>query len=171
MNQDELQVTRVKPFQWRELKAIRLEALRAEPAVFGASFEEAVVRPDDYWQHRITDSGSVHLIARAGRRPIGMVGAYLGPNDGEQDVAIVFGMYVTKEYRGRGAGRLLLGSLIDHVVTWFPEITTVRLWVGPEQTAAYRLYQAIGFHVLANAGSGAHPTGQLPPEIMMERPV
>jgi hypothetical protein len=69
-----------------------MEALRSEPAAYSSSYEETLVRPDQQWWRRLANDQSVHLLARAQNRPIGMVGGYLGSDEGDDSVAVVFGM-------------------------------------------------------------------------------
>ena len=124
----DVSVVALGPQDWRDLRAIRLEALRSEPAAFSSSYEETLAWSDEDWRRRLTSDHRLHLLARAQNRPIGIVGGYLGSDEGDESVAVVFGMYVTREHRGKGIGRLLLTSLIDRLSA-FPGITTIRLGV------------------------------------------
>jgi 8-oxo-dGTP diphosphatase len=142
-----ISVVALGPQDWRDLRAIRLEALRSEPTAFSSSYEETLARPDDDWQRRLANTQSLHLVAQTQGVPIGMVGAYLGSDDGDHSVAVMFGMYVTQAHRRRGVGRLLVRSLIDRVAA-HPGITTIRLWVSEAQHPARRLYEALGFRVV-----------------------
>lgn len=160
MNAGDTVVVTLRPHHWRDLKALRLEALQREPAAFSSTYEETVIRPDGHWRDRLADPLSVLFMAYGEGRPIGMVGGRLGADDGDRTVAGVFSMYVTAEQRGKGVGGSLLHTLIDHVSA-DPEIVTVRLNVRVEQAAACRLYESHGFRVV-----GADPDG----ELIMERP-
>lgn len=169
MPSEDVQIARLGPDDWRELKTIRLEALRREPAAFSSTFAESVTRRDENWRQRLANPGSVTVIARNRGRPIGMAGAIFGA-DGEPHVAMIFGMYVTAAQRGQGVGRMLLSWLVEEIAAR-PEIRTIRLWVTPTQRAARRLYASLGFREMANPdrskldGPGAHE------EIAMERAV
>ena len=147
MCKDPISVVALGPEDWRDLRAIRLEALRSEPTAFSASYQETLARPDEDWRRRLSNNQSLHLVAKTQGLPIGMVGAYLSSDNGDQSVAVVFGMYVTQEHRRRGAGRLLLHSLIDRLAAQ-PGITTIRLWVREAQHPARRLYESVGFRVV-----------------------
>src|SRR5215216_3698054 len=102
--EESISVVVLGPRDWRDLRAIRLEALRSEPAAFSSSFEETLTWSDEDWRRRLTNEPRLHLLARVQNRPIGMVGGYLGSDDGDESVAMVFGMYVTSEQRGKGIG-------------------------------------------------------------------
>jgi ribosomal protein S18 acetylase RimI-like enzyme len=152
---------------WRDLRAIRLEALRSEPAAYSSSFEETLARSDEHWQQRLASDHSVHLLARAQSRPIGMVGGYLGSDEGDESVAVVFGMYVAREYRGRGIGRLLLSSLIDRLSA-LPQISTIRLGVTETQDPARALYESMGFQVIGKTEEGIVVDDRQVDELIME---
>jgi ribosomal protein S18 acetylase RimI-like enzyme len=152
---------------WRDLRAIRLEALRSEPAAYSSSFEETLARSDEHWQQRLASDHSVHLLARAQSRPIGMVGGYLGSDEGDESVAVVFGMYVAREYRGQGIGRSLLSSLIDRLSA-FPQICTIRLGVTETQDPARALYESMGFQVIGKTEEGIVVDDRQVDELIME---
>jgi ribosomal protein S18 acetylase RimI-like enzyme len=164
-----VEIARLGPNDWPELKIIRLEALQREPAAYSSTYADSVHRPDEDWRRRLVLPGSVTLVARSDGLPIGMAGAILGV-DGEREVAMIVGMYVNAAHRRRGVGRLLLRALLAEIAA-HPEITTTRLWVTPTQEAARRFYASLGFREIANPdssmleGPGAHE------EIAMERPV
>jgi GNAT superfamily N-acetyltransferase len=161
-----VEIAKLAPDDWRELKTIRLEALGRNPAAFSSKFADWVNRPEEDWRKRLELPGSVTLVARSRGRPVGMAGAILGADD--HQVAIIVGMYVNAVSRGQGVGRMLLHALIAEI-TAQPEITTIRLWVTPTQHAARQLYASLGFRVVENPdrsmldGTGAHE------EIAMER--
>src|SRR5690348_982826 len=82
-------VRKLSPEEWPVYRALRLEALRAEPHAFAASYETNTARPNEYWQGRLqdaeTDPRRTLLFAFDGEEAVGMVGAY--PNeDGEVEV-------------------------------------------------------------------------------------
>jgi ribosomal protein S18 acetylase RimI-like enzyme len=144
-----------------------LEALRWEPAAYSSTYEETIARPDEHWRQRLANDRNVHLLARAQGRPVGMVGGYLGSDDGDDSVAVVFSMYVNEDHRGRGIGRLLLTSLIDRLST-FPNITTIRLGVTETQEPARRLYESMGFQVVGKTAEGIVVDDRRYDELIME---
>ena len=163
----DVSVAALEPLGWRELRAIRLEALRSEPTAFSSSYEETLAWSDEDWRRRLENDHRLHLLARAGSCPIGIVGGYLGSDEGDDSVAVVFGMYVTGEHRGKGIGRLLLTSLIDRL-TSFPQITTIRLWVTQTQDPARRLYESVGFQVVGKAEESIVVNDRQYDELIME---
>jgi len=165
--EESISVVALGPRDWQDLRAIRLEALQSEPAAYSSSYQETLSRSDEHWQQRLTNDHSVHLLARALGRPIGMVGGYLGSDEGDDSVAVVFGMYVTSEYRGRGIGRLLLTTLIDRLSA-FPQISTIRLWVTETQVPARALYESMGFRVVGKTEEGIVVNDRRYEELIME---
>ena len=163
----ETSVVALRPQDWRDLRAIRLEALRSEPAAYSSSYEETLDWPDEEWRRRLTSDHSMVLLARVLTRPIGMVGGYLGSDEGDDSVGVVFGMYVTAEHRGKGIGRLLLTSLIDRLSA-FPQITTIRLGVTETQEPARRLYESVGFQVVGTTEEGLVVDDRRYEELIME---
>ena len=146
---------------------MRLEALRSEPAAFSSSYEETLAWSDDDWRRRLANDHRLHLLAKVQNRPVGIVGGYLGSDEGDESVAVVFGMYVTREHRGRGIGRLLLTSLIDRLSA-FPQISTIRLWVTQTQDPARALYESMGFRIVGKTDDGIVIDGQQYDELIME---
>jgi len=142
--QDQLQAPRIEhlpPERWRDYKALRLEALRTNPDAFGARYESAIERPDDWWIGHL-EAVSNHpnrtiFFATFEDRLVGMAGAY--PEEDPRNVNIV-GMYVTPSWRGRGVGRALLQAVVDRV-----QAEEVRLCVNGDQEGAVKLYESFGF--------------------------
>src|SRR5215204_2341054 len=153
MEAESISVVALGPRDWRDLRAIRLEALRSEPAAFSSSYEESLAWSDEDWRRRLTNDHRLHLVARVQNYPIGIVGGYLASDEGDDTVAVVFGMYVTREHRGKGIGRLLLTSLIDRLSS-FPQISTIRLGVTQTQNPARTLYESVGFQVVGKTEEG-----------------
>ncbi|MCC2629035.1 MAG: family N-acetyltransferase [Thermomicrobiales bacterium] len=166
-NDRDVSVVVLGPRDWWDLRAIRLEALRSEPAAYSSSYEETLAWSAEDWRRRLANDRSVLLFARAQNRLIGMVGGYLGSDEGDDSVAVVFGMYVAREHRGRGIGRLLLTSLIDRLAA-FPQIITIRLGVTETQDPARRLYESVGFQVVGKTEEGIVVNERQYDELVME---
>jgi ribosomal protein S18 acetylase RimI-like enzyme len=166
-NDQEVSVVALGLRDWQDLRAMRLEALRTEQAAYSSTYEETLVWSDEDWRRRLTSDHRLHLIARAHNRPIGIVGAYLGSDEGDESVAVVFGMYVTREHRGKGIGRLLLTSLVKRLSA-IPHISTIRLGVTETQTPARRLYESVGFQVVGKAEEGIVVDDRQYDELIME---
>jgi len=63
-NDLDVSVATLGPQDWRDLRAIRLEALQSEPAAYSASYEEVIARLDEEWRRRPAANHNVHLLAK-----------------------------------------------------------------------------------------------------------
>jgi ribosomal protein S18 acetylase RimI-like enzyme len=140
--------TRLDPSAWRDYRTLRLMALRTDPHAFEASIAEQRALPDAWWRDRLREAafcrGVWLLFAKQEERLVGMIGAHAseGPL-----VADINGVFVTPEARGRGIGDALMRAML-HEMGQDPAIQRVRLYVNASQTAAVRLYERSGFHLV-----------------------
>lgn len=133
---------------------LRLRALREHPRAFGPSYEEirAVherLRPPialDIWTiDDVKDCGEdVILVAEAGGALCGFIGMERDRFEKSRHRVTVRGTYVADEVQGRGAGKKLLGGLIDRARA-MPGVDTLKLEVTVGQDAAIALYESAGF--------------------------
>jgi RimJ/RimL family protein N-acetyltransferase len=133
-----VEVRRVDPSQWRELRDIRLRALADAPYAYATTYEESVARPDSYW-HGMA-AAPAWVACREDGRWVGLVRAAVEA----EGVAQLLSMWVDPAARQAGVGRALVGA----VVAWAreqPGVTEVRLWVVEDNPAAHALYRASGF--------------------------
>jgi ribosomal protein S18 acetylase RimI-like enzyme len=133
-----------------EFHALRLRALRDNPEAFGSTYAEEVDTP--------LDTVAARLESGAPERPSVVLGAAAtpgGPLVGSaacvrealikaRHRAVIGGMYVAPEARGRGAGRALLEALVAHAVAW-GGVEQITLTVVTDNVAARALYLARGF--------------------------
>jgi ribosomal protein S18 acetylase RimI-like enzyme len=140
-----LPIRRVAADQWRELRALRLEALEAAPDAFGEPFAEAAQRPDDYWQAKasrdaLSPASALFVALDPWReRLVGMAGAYIADTDDE--IAWIFSVYVTPAYRGTAGG---VGEpVMNATVEWLrgTGVQAVRLKVYQDNARAVALYR------------------------------
>lgn len=143
---------RIAAHQWRELRTLRLEALRTDPEAFGDTFAEAVRRPDEYWRGKAARDASSPMsgmfVAPDPRqerpeRLVAMAGAFIV--EAEPEIAWVMSVYVTPEFRGAadGAGR----AVMDATVEWLrgTGAEAVRLKVFEDNARAVAFYRRLGF--------------------------
>lgn len=143
-----IQIITLQKERWRDYKEIRLEALREEPHAFGTSFSDAEQRPDFYWIERIEESlegkTDYMLFAECDGRLVGILGAYFHKTPETQKSGHLWGMYVQKEFRGKGVGSQLMKSMLKKLQQ-ISILEKVSLLVNQEQTAAVNLYKQLGF--------------------------
>ena len=124
-------------------RKLRLEALRESPRAFGDTLESIERKGADYWNALTQRVCSVDamVVALDGERPIGMI---YGLRDQQIRQGARLGAdWVDTQYRRRGAGRLLVHSVIAWAQTH--GFAMARLWVGHEEAAAIALYERCGF--------------------------
>ncbi|MFJ1750849.1 GNAT family N-acetyltransferase [Streptomyces sp. NPDC088116] len=144
----------VRADEWAKAKELRLAALQdpAAPVAFLTTYEEALERPDSFWQQTGTGgqfiaeapdgtwSGSVAvLIEKAGETDFMEITA-------DQAQGHLVGVYVRPEQRGTG----LIGELVAAALDWAwsvrePRAARVRLFVHEENPRALAAYRKLGF--------------------------
>ena len=171
----------IRADEWREVKALRLAALRDElaPMAFLESYDDAALRPDEFWQDRargsgtdagddagvrqfvaVTDDGTwvgtaTVLVERAG--DVDFTGAVVPESGGH-----VVGVFLDPGHRGRG----LLGRLLGAATDWAQArgLSRARLHVHVDNGRARRAYEKAGFR-----DTGARITTVAGPELEMAR--
>ena len=111
------------------------------PEAFTESYEEASVRPNEYWVEQLSgervffggyaDSGIVGSVNFA--REKGLKSEHRG---------WLLGMYVAPHMRGSGLAQALIEALFEHARN---HVIQVHLGVSAGNTAAIRLYERMGF--------------------------
>jgi RimJ/RimL family protein N-acetyltransferase len=126
---------------------LRLEALEQEPHAFGDSAAEHRARNIEATAARLRATSthdSFVLGAFTEDRLIGTVGLLRRSNVKTRHKATVWGVYVTRDYRGKGVARALFAELI-RMARAQPDLEQVILKVGAHDNAAKRLYLSLGF--------------------------
>jgi RimJ/RimL family protein N-acetyltransferase len=171
----------IRAHEWREVQALRLEALQDEaaPIAFLESYAEIQTRPDEFWQARAhaassdagPDAGARQFIA------VDESGHWVGSavaiveEPGGQDLAgrtiaassgQIVGVYLRPDHRGRG----VMQELFEGVLHWMRErgLLSARLYVHLDNVRARAAYEKSGFR--ATGASFRGPAGE---EIEMAR--
>lgn len=131
---------------WRGYRALRLEALKAEPAAFGSSYEEEAALPESEWRRRM----STALFAMDGGVPVGMASYVVGTRVKTKHVAHIYGVYVKPEHRGMGIGGALLRAALGKIKEG-AGVVKVQLSVNPDMVPAVKMYEREGFVVQMRA--------------------
>jgi ribosomal protein S18 acetylase RimI-like enzyme len=129
--------------QWQRL---RLEALRAHPTAFAASYEEAARQDLADFAARIPppEGRSVLFGAFHGGILSGSTGVHVHETLKQRHKAQLWGMYVAPSVRRHGVGASLLRTAIDHAKT---RVAVLQLVVNLDNVAARALYRRFGFEV------------------------
>jgi GNAT superfamily N-acetyltransferase len=129
-----------------DFQAIRLRALRESPDAFGSTLAEEQERTTGELAARLSDpeAGFVLGAAEAGGPLVGIAGCRRESGRKRRHTAIVWGMFVAPEARGRGVGGELLDAVIARSRDW-DGIEQLTLTVVPDVPAARALYLSRGF--------------------------
>jgi ribosomal protein S18 acetylase RimI-like enzyme len=126
---------------------IRLEALESDPEAFTASAEDHRTLTVEDVAARLVPSDPVNNFvvgAFAGERLVGTAGFYRDKGLKERHKGHVWGVYLAREARGKGAGREMMRAVLDRAVR-LPGLEQIKLAVGSTQHAAAKLYRSLGF--------------------------
>ncbi|MCG6499536.1 N-acetyltransferase [Kitasatospora sp. A2-31] len=133
---------------WRELRAIRLEALRDSPKAFGESFAEAAARDDAHWQAKAAagaTSGDSALFVARDRSGAWVGVAGVAPIPAVPDHAHVHGVYVSPAHRGpHGPAVALMDAAIDFARK-HTGAARLTLGVHEDNPRARAFYRRLGF--------------------------
>jgi ribosomal protein S18 acetylase RimI-like enzyme len=125
---------------WR----LRLDALKNEPASFGATFEESVDKTLAEVVKQLKATEDSFVMGAFAPHLVGMVGLYRRNGLKLRHKGNIWGMYVAPEGRGKGIGRALIQALVAHVVS-LSSYEQLVLTVVTTNEVARRLYLSLGF--------------------------
>lgn len=129
---------------------LRLEALIAEPAAFGASAEEHRSTTVAAAATRIAPNANGFLIgAFVAGHLRGMVGFARETSLKRRHKGMVWGVYVAPELRGRGVGKRLLEELLRRA-RLLPGLERILLAANAADPAATKLYKSLGFRTFGH---------------------
>jgi len=144
------------------LRALRLEALSADPGAFCTTYDRELARTTADWQRWLTPGATFILDGLGGAKCL-VAGQ---PDATDPAVVHLMAMWVHPAIRGAGAA----DELVAAVVAWAVSVdaTTVRLDVFQDNTRARRFYERLGFRETGES-SGQQRDGRN--EVRMERGV
>ncbi len=163
-----VKIIKLSPQHWAKYKAIRLEALKSDPIAFADIYDNAVVNEDSYWKKRLINPEQIWLFAEFDSHIVGMIGAYLKDNNQPSESAAIVGVYVSKNYRGKGICKKLMNQVLEDISkTGF--IKKVKLWVAETQNSARKLYEKSGFKYIGKDKKNIEHNGKVYEEFIMEK--
>ncbi|MEU9828487.1 GNAT family N-acetyltransferase [Micromonospora chersina] len=142
-------VRRIEPGEWRELRALRLAALRVSPTAFGTSYADAAALTDEAWRQQAARSATsptsaMFVAAAEDGRWVGMASS--APLEDVPGHAHIHGVYVAPAHRGRPAG--LATRLMEIAIRWArdnTDATWLTIGVHEDNHRAHAFYRRIGF--------------------------
>lgn len=133
-------IRRLKVEDAASFKAIRLEALRANPELLRSTFELEDKLDVAWFAGRLQNA---HVIgAFRNDELVGTAGFAIQDGQPNAHKGRLFGMYVSPTSRNLGVGRLLLNAVLDAARE---SVELIQLSVVRENRPARQLYESVGF--------------------------
>jgi ribosomal protein S18 acetylase RimI-like enzyme len=142
-----VEIRRLAAADAAEFQALRLRGLLESPEAFGSTHADEVDRPLDAVAAQLGDPAKGFVLGaalEAGGPLVGLTGCYRESARKRRHVAVIWGMFVSPEARGRGVGGALLDAALAGAAAW-EGVEQVTLTVVTEKVAARALYVSRGF--------------------------
>jgi ribosomal protein S18 acetylase RimI-like enzyme len=137
-------IRRLGPTDVAPYRALRLAALAAEPAAFGADHDEEAARPDAWFAATLAGNAVFGAEAEDGAL-LGLAGLGVERVRKRAHLGTLWGVFVRPEARGRGLARALVAAALEEARA--RGLAQVQLGVGVANRPALALYTALGFAV------------------------
>ena len=143
-------VRRMTAGEWRELRTIRLEAVRDTPTAFSSSYAELAAHPDVYWQERAavegtSDNGATFVACDRNNDWVGS--ASVEPLTEVPDHAHLHAVFVRAGHRGpTGLGARLVEAAVRFAEQHI-DVSRLTLGVHENNARALAFYLRIGFRM------------------------
>lgn len=162
-----MHIRRLTPSDAAIFQAFRLAALQDAPTAFGSSFQEEKDFPASVIEGRLAlkpDRGPFG--AFQGEELVGLVALGRENMKNLAHKALVWGMYVKPEHRGKGIAKALLQEALS-LARSVPELRQVNLNVNASNASAIRLYESFGFKSFGREPGAMFINGELHDELHM----
>lgn len=153
-----VEIRRVVPGDWADVKAIRLDMLLDTPSAYITTFEQAAAFPDEVWIERCEDGATGDVQATYlgfdGDDVVAMGVGFRRPqqqNRGTSDMLVIVSVFVAPTHRGSGVADRLMAAIEDWGRSWGARL--VALGVTETNDRAKAFYERIGYQ----------PTGERTP--------
>jgi RimJ/RimL family protein N-acetyltransferase len=162
-----MRIRRLTPADANAFQALRLAALKDTPSAFGSSYEEEKDFPTATIQGRLAEkSDRGPFGAFEDDALVGLVALGRERMNKLAHKALIWGMYVKPEARGKGVGRALLLEALS-LARSVPDVKQVNLCVSASNAGAIRLYESAGFKAFGHEPGAMFINGELHDEIHM----
>ncbi|MCF3638565.1 GNAT family N-acetyltransferase [Rhizobium sp. TRM95111] len=158
-----LSIRRLAAGDVETFRALRLEALRCEPAAFASTAAEWEALDADGWRRWIADA--TLLAAHLDGEPVGLMGFMRQRASKMAHRASVVMVYVRPEHRGTGLAEALLSDLCAEAAC--DGVVQLELAVTAENGRAVDFYRRAGFAEIGRIPGGFRHEGREIDEILM----
>ena len=161
------------PADAENVRLLRLEALAAHPAAFGADLEQNQKQSVEDWAERIAayqrEETGLILVAEVGSQLVGMCGLARGNSPKTRHTSFIWGVFLQADWRGQK----LIDQLIAGCLHWagLHAITVVNLGVSVSNIPAIRAYLRFGFSVYGVEPMALYVDGVYIDELLMTKRV
>ncbi len=168
-----MRIIKLNAKDWQKYKDIRIEALESEPLAYAKTPKESLAEPDCYWRERLelseNISGNSKYFVEVDSKIVGMADVVIeNKKEKIKHIANIYGVYISKPYRGRGYGKKLLKTVLKEIEKR-KEIRKVKIGVNPIQKAALTLYKSLGFKEVGTFKDELKVDGKYYDEIVLEK--
>lgn len=147
-------------------RALRLEALRAEPGAFASGYDRWAMLPEAEWVRRLAQPV---LAVFDGADPVGLAGLLIEDNPRTAHRGKVVMVYVRASHRGRGVADALFAALEAEARTL--GLRQLELLVVAENARAIAFYRRRGFAAVGRLPAAFVNDGAAVDEVMMVLPL
>jgi ribosomal protein S18 acetylase RimI-like enzyme len=158
------EIVELPPERWKNLRRLRLEALKTESRAYESAYEEEKDLAREIWEVRT----SRILFALVDNIPIGLIRYDFETHCKTVHIANIYSLYVVKEYPNQGVANQLITSVLEKIQE-NKAIRKVKLTVNPVQEYAVRLYQRHGFNVVGTYNDEIRIDDRYYDELIMEK--
>ncbi len=145
---NDIRLITLDPNEWKAYKQIRLEALKNEPDAFARTYDEERDKKDEVWKERLEEAQNnnkvVLLFVQYNNRIVGMGGLFYTHE--HSPLVEIWGIYINKEFRGKGLGKVLITNLITKAKK-NKKTKKLKIEVNSANIPAIRLYLRLGFNI------------------------
>lgn len=145
---------------------LRHRALSEEPDAFGTSVAEHEAMAESEQRSRLEAPNSLVLGVFMEGRLVGCAGLLRKAQEKTRHKALVWGVYVEPEARGKGVARALMERLIE-LARATPGLLQLDLAVSTSRPGARRLYESLGFFEFGREPAALRINGELVDQTLM----
>jgi len=103
---DKINVRQIGGSEWRDVRGLTLELLKADPEAFVEQYDEVATSPEERWAQGIDNASGAVFVAYDGVKAVGM--GRINYYDDTKDMPVMHKLGVLPSYRGKGIAKQLI---------------------------------------------------------------